>query len=175
MSIHSKYTDSFFLSHINAQRYQIPDVPVLYFLEPTNSNLKLIASDLQRNLYGDAYINFLYSIPRPLMEDFANQVAVNGTAESIAQLYDQYLNFVVGEPNLFSLAMGRETYWSLNSNSTSDEKLDSLIDRAVAGLFSVAVTTGAEGCISCEARLNLGRIYTHHPFPQRWTSGNDCD
>ena len=76
------------------------------------------------------------------MEEFANQVALDGTAENIAQLYDQYLNFVVAEPNLFSLALGRETYWTLNSNSTSDEKLDELIDKTVTGLFSVAVTTG---------------------------------
>ena len=128
--------------HINTQRHQIPDVPVLYFVEPTASNLKIIASDLQRNLYGDAYINFLYSVSRPVMEEFANQVALDGTAENITQLYDQYLNFVVAEPNLFSLALGRETYWNLNSNSTSDEKLDELIDKTVTGLFSVAVTTG---------------------------------
>ena len=111
-------------------------------MEPTATNLKIIASDLQRNLYGDAYINFLNSVSRPVMEEFANQVALDGTAENIAQLYDQYLNFVVAEPNLFSLALGRETYWTLNSNSTSDEKLDELIDKTVTGLFSVAVTTG---------------------------------
>ena len=76
------------------------------------------------------------------MEDFAAQVASAGTAETIAQVYDQYLNFVVAEPDLFSLAMGRETFWALNSATTEDEKLDSIIDRTVTGLFSVAVTTG---------------------------------
>ncbi|CAF9917664.1 MAG: hypothetical protein GOMPHAMPRED_001344 [Gomphillus americanus] len=135
--------------HISTQRHQIPDVPVLYFVEPTATNLKIIASDLQRNLYGDAYINFLNSVSRPVMEEFANQVALDGTAENIAQLYDQYLNFVVAEPNLFSLALGRETYWTLNSNSTSDEKLDELIDKTVTGLFSVAVTTGSIPIIRC--------------------------
>jgi sec1 family domain-containing protein 1 len=101
-----------------------------------------IASDLSRNLYSDAYINFLYSIPRPAMEEFASQVASDGTSESIAQLYDQYLNFVVAEPDLFSLAMGRETYWTLNSATTPDDKVDELIDKVVVGLFSVAVTMG---------------------------------
>lgn len=129
-------------SHINSQRHQIPDVPVLYLVEPTAANLQLISSDLSRNLYSDAYINFLYSISRPLMEDFASQVAASSSSEGIAQVYDQYLNFVVGEPDLFSLAMGKGTYWALNSAQTADDVLDSLIDRIVTGLYSVVVTMG---------------------------------
>lgn len=115
---------------------------MLYLVEPTEANLKIIASDLSRNLYADAYINFLYSISRPAIEAFASQVASAGTSENIAQVYDQYLNFVVAEPDLFTLAMGRETYWALNSAATPDDKLDELVDRTVTGLFSVAVTMG---------------------------------
>ena len=129
-------------SNINSQRHQIPDVPVLYLVEPSEANLKMIASDLARNLYSDTYINFLYSISRPTMESFAGQLVAAGTSENIVQVYDQYLNFVVAEPDLFTLAMGRETYWALNSASTSDEKLDELVDSTVTGLFSVAVTMG---------------------------------
>lgn len=76
------------------------------------------------------------------MEDFAAQIAASGTSESIVQVYDQYLNFVVGEPDLFSLSMGFETYWALNSATTPDDKLDALIDQTVTGLFSVVVTMG---------------------------------
>jgi hypothetical protein len=76
------------------------------------------------------------------MEDFASQVAASSSSEGIAQVYDQYLNFVVGEPDLFSLAMGKGTYWALNSAQTADDVLDSLIDRIVTGLFSVVVTMG---------------------------------
>lgn len=76
------------------------------------------------------------------MEDFASQVAASVTSEGIAQVYDQYLNFIVGEPDLFSLAMGKETYWALNSAQTEDDILDSMIDRIVVGLFSVVVTMG---------------------------------
>lgn len=128
--------------NINSPRHPIPDVPVLYLVEPTAANVQLIASDLSRALYSDAYINFLSSIPRPLMEDFASQIAASGTAESIAQVYDQYLNFIVGEPDLFSLGMGKETYWTLNSAQVKDEELDVVVDRIVSGLFSVVVTMG---------------------------------
>jgi hypothetical protein len=78
-----------------------------------------------------------------LLEDFATQTATAGTSDKIAQLFDQYLNFVVSEPDLFSLGMRKEhTYWALNSVSTSDDDLDRMVDRIVSGLFSVIVTMG---------------------------------
>jgi hypothetical protein len=96
---------------------------------------------LEKGLYSPAYINFLCSLPRVLLEDFATQTATAGTSEQIAQLYDQYLNFVVTEPDLFSLNMQSEhTYWALNSAATSDAELERVIDRIVNGLFSVVVT-----------------------------------
>lgn len=76
------------------------------------------------------------------MEDFAAQIADAGTSESVAQVYDQYLNFIVGEPDLFSLEMGKNTYWALNSAQTKDDELDAVIERIVSGLFSVVVTMG---------------------------------
>lgn len=117
-------------------------MPVLYFVEPTEVNLNLISKDLSRGLYADAYINFLSSIPRELMERFAAQIAESGTADTIAQMYDQYLNFIVGEPDLFSLGMGKETYWALNRPQATDEEIDDLVKRIVSGLFSVVVTMG---------------------------------
>lgn len=77
------------------------------------------------------------------MEDFAAQAAAAGTSEQIAQVFDQYLNFIVTEPDLFSLGMQKEhTYWALNSAKTKDEELDRVVDRIVSGLFSVVVTMG---------------------------------
>lgn len=135
--------------NLSATRHPIPDVPVLYLVEPTSANLALINQDLSKNLYSEAYINFLSSIPRPLMEEFAAQIAEAGTAESISQVFDQYLNFVVAEPDLFSLGLGKETYWTLNSANAKDEEIDALVDRIVSGLFSVVVTMGAIPIIRC--------------------------
>ena len=136
-----KHTDKF--RHIASSRHPIPDVPVLYLVEPSSANLQSITTDLSHGLYSPAYINFLSSIPRPLLEDFAQQTAQAGTSEHIAQFYDQYLNFIVAEPDLFSLGMRKSnTYWALNSARTKDEELDQVIDRIVSGLFSVMVTMG---------------------------------
>ncbi|KEY72088.1 hypothetical protein S7711_00104 [Stachybotrys chartarum IBT 7711] len=136
--------------HIGSARHPISDVPVIYLLEPTAKNLEGITNDLQKGLYSPAYINFLSSIPRVLLEDFATQTATAGTSDQIAQLFDQYLNFIVAEPDLFSLGMQNEhTYWALNSGKTTDAELDGVVDRVVSGLFSVIVTMGVIPIIRC--------------------------
>jgi sec1 family domain-containing protein 1 len=134
---------------INSPRYPIPDVPVLYLVEPTLANIQLICSDLARGLYSPAYVNFTSSVPRTLLEDFAAQIAATNTADSIAQVYDQYLNFIVAEPDLFSLGMGKESYWTFNSAKAEAEIQDAAIDRIVSGLFSVSVTMGSVPIIRC--------------------------
>lgn len=135
--------------NINSPRYPIPDVPVLYLVEPNRVNLKLITSDLTRGLYTPAYVNFLSSAPRQLLEDFAAEIVSTNTAEHIAQVYDQYLNFIVAEPDLFSLGLGKETYLKLHSSKATDEEVDNEIDRIVSGLFSVCVTMGSMPIIRC--------------------------
>ncbi|KIW88873.1 uncharacterized protein Z519_10357 [Cladophialophora bantiana CBS 173.52] len=135
--------------NINSPRFPIPDVPVLYLVEPTPVNIQLICSDLARGLYSPAYVNFISSISRPLLEDFAAQIASTNTADSIAQVYDQYLNFIVAEPDLFSLGMGKESYWTFNSAKAEAEVQDAAIDRIVSGLFSVSVTMGSVPIIRC--------------------------
>ncbi|GME62660.1 Sec1-like protein [Neofusicoccum parvum] len=135
--------------NINTTRHSIPDVPVIYLVEPTAQNLEIITSDLARGLYSPAYVNFLSSIPRPLLEDFAAKTAEHGTADHLSQIFDQYLNFIVSEPDLFSLGMGKETYWTLNSAQVADEVLDAAVDRIVSGLFSVVVTMGTIPIIRC--------------------------
>jgi hypothetical protein len=128
--------------NINARRYPIPDVPVVYLVEPSPENIQSIVTDLTKGLYSPSYINFLSSVPRPLLEDFAAQVASTGTAEHIVQVYDQYLNFIVAEPDLFTLGMSKDTYRMINGAHTKDEELDALVDKVVSGLFSVCVTMG---------------------------------
>ena len=88
-------------------------------------------------------------MPRQLLEDFAAQIASTNTAESIAQVYDQYLNFIVAEPDLFSLGMGKESYWTFNSAKVEEATQDAAIDRIVSGLFSVSVTMGSVPIIRC--------------------------
>jgi hypothetical protein len=160
--------------HISSSRHPIPDVPVLYLVEPTSANLQAVTSDLSRGLYSPAYINFLSSIPRPLLEDFAKQTAEAGTSENIAQFYDQYLNFIVGEPDLFSLGLRKEnTYWALNSARTKDEESDHVADRIVSGLFSVMVTMGMQIWNPRVSFANSRSRHANHTLSERGGSRDD--
>ncbi|KAJ5115756.1 Sec1-like protein [Penicillium angulare] len=135
--------------NLNSQRYPIPDVPVVYFVEPNETNIQAITHDLSHGLYSPAHVNFLSSVPRPLLEDFASQIATSGASEHVAQVFDQYLNFIVAEPDLFSLGMGNNAYHKINSPKTTDDELDSIVDKVVSGLFSVSVTMGSIPVIRC--------------------------
>ncbi|KAK9343548.1 Sec1-like protein [Lipomyces starkeyi] len=131
---------------LNSERYQIPDVPAVYFVSPNADNVKRISQDLNQNLYESAYINFISSIPRSLLEDFASQ-NIN-TTHMISQVYDQYLNFIVTEPDSFSLALDK-VYSTLASPKVKDEEIEAIIDKVVIGLFSVVVTIGQIPTIRC--------------------------
>lgn len=84
------------------------------------------------------------------MEEFAELTAQNESASQIAQVYDQYLNFVVSEPDLFSLNL-KDVYYTLNSAKVSDTIIEETIDKLVSGLFSVVVTMGTIPVIRCPA------------------------
>jgi sec1 family domain-containing protein 1 len=96
---------------------------------------------LERKLYHSAYINFLSSIPRPLLESLASQTAASNTDTLVAQVYDQYLNFVVTEENLFSCEL-HGVYTTLNNPTIADTVIEDTINRIVSSLFSVTVTLG---------------------------------
>ncbi|KAF4769796.1 hypothetical protein HAV15_011608 [Penicillium sp. str.  len=126
---------------------QMSQLYILWNQPPTIS--QAITRDLSHGLYSPAYVNFLSSVPRPLLEDFASQIATSGASEHIAQVFDQYLNFVVAEPDLFSLGLGKDAYYKINSPKTTDEDLDGIVDNVVSGLFSVSVTMGTIPIIRC--------------------------
>lgn len=59
------------------------------------------------------------------------------------------MNFIVAEPDLFSLGMGKDSFWTFNSAKVQEEVQDAAIDRIVTGLFSVSVTMGSVPIIRC--------------------------
>ncbi|ORX55144.1 Sec1-like protein [Hesseltinella vesiculosa] len=133
---------------LSNDRSPLPDVPAVYFLEPTAENISRVCEDLNRNLYDDYYINFCSTVPRPLLEDFATRTIQNNTSEEVTQVYDQYLNFVCTNPDVFSLNQ-ENAFINLNNPTAPDSLIDETIDRAVNSLFSVIVTMGVIPIIRC--------------------------
>ncbi|KAJ3158259.1 Vesicle trafficking between the ER and Golgi [Geranomyces michiganensis] len=127
-----------------SDRLPIPDVPAIYFMQPTAENIRRMGEDLAKRLYESYYINFASTIPRPLLEDLASTTIQAGAASAgeIAQVFDQYLDYVCLDHNLFSFQI-EDSYRLLNDPSSSESHIERLLDRIVGSLFSVLVTMGA--------------------------------
>jgi hypothetical protein len=60
-------------------------------MAPTAENLALVTKDLNEALYTPAYVNFLSSVPRHLLESWGAELAtMPEAAGNLAQIYDQY-------------------------------------------------------------------------------------
>lgn len=101
---------------IHSTRPPLPDVPAVYFVSPTLSNIRRIAEDINDNLYSSYHLSFTSSIPRPMMEELASLILQGDpsgeSAEAVASVLDQHLDFLVPSPSLFSLLPKRVTITS---------------------------------------------------------------
>lgn len=124
-----------------------------------------ISQDLSKGLYESTYVNFTSSLPRALLEEFAQLVASKGTNQLIEQVYDQFLDFVVLEPSLFCLTPSptsstaattttsanttRPAYELLHDPASKEDDIEAVVDRVASGLFSVLATLGQLPIIRC--------------------------
>ncbi|CUS22124.1 LAQU0S04e08746g1_1 [Lachancea quebecensis] len=129
-------------SLIQQKRSPLPDVPVVYFVQPTKENVEAIVQDLNEDKYSDFYINFTSVLSRELLEHLAQQVSVSGKADKIKQVYDQYTEFVVTEPELFSLEIP-SVFRQLNDPSTGENTINNLCDQVANGLYDAVMTVGS--------------------------------
>ncbi|RLV91955.1 Protein SLY1 [Spathaspora sp. JA1] len=126
-------------SLINSSRSPLPDVPAIYFVEPTIENILLIIDDLIHDKYDSFHINFTSSINRELLEEFAKKVSTSGKSGKIKQVYDQYLDFIVTEPNLFSLNLPK-IFTTFNTVHTQEDTIHKLVDTIADALLSTIIT-----------------------------------
>ncbi|ORX70790.1 Sec1-like protein [Linderina pennispora] len=141
---------------LESQRSSIPDVPAIYFVQPKPENIRLLTADMAKDLYELYYINFSSSLPRTLLEDLAVQTTASGTSHQIAQVYDQYLDFVCPEENMFSLHFP-DTFEAIHNPAMTDTAMTALIDKIVSGLFSVLLTQKVVPTI-CAPRGNAAEM-----------------
>ncbi|KAL7004180.1 Vesicle trafficking between the ER and Golgi [Cystobasidiomycetes sp. EMM_F5] len=191
---------------LHSDRPPLPDVPAIYFVSPTSENVKRIGEvsivnsnpdpnpkytgiqDLSRNLYESIHVNFTSILPRALLEEFAQYVAQSNTVEFVEQVFDQYLDFVVLEPTLFSLLPQhpppssssaqqvtksnpkqlttsappdvRTVYELLNDPKATESDIEAVVDRVAMSLMSVIATTGQVPIIRCP-RGNAAEMVAH--------------
>lgn len=161
--------------NISTNREPIPDVPAIYFVEPTRSNLQLIAQDIAKDYYQSVHLNFSTKLDRSLMEEFAKLVVETNSLHKIASVQDQYLDFVSLEQNLFQLANPsmEESYVVLNGGSSvasSDEGMERYMEEISFGLLSVVGALGVVPIIRCPkggapemVARKLNKLIAEHP------------
>lgn len=130
---------------LHSDREPIPDVPVIYFVMPNEENVSRISQDFRNQLYDTYYLNFISPISRQKIEDLASASIQAGCVSSISSVFDQYLNFITLEDNMYILRhqdRGSLNYFAVNRGDVKDTEMESIIDAIVDSLFSVFVTLG---------------------------------
>eukprot|EP00775_Hariotina_reticulata_P012398 gene12398-12533_t len=133
---------------LEAERQPIPDVPAVYFVQPSAANVDRIAQDAQQALYEAMHINFSTSVPSRLLEQLATGIVKANAVDRVAKIYDEYLAFIALEPSMFSLGLP-DCYLSLNDPSAKEMQIEAAVTQIVDGLFSVLVTVGVVPIIRC--------------------------
>uniref|UniRef100_A0A7S3Q1I0 Sec1 family domain-containing protein 1 n=1 Tax=Chaetoceros debilis TaxID=122233 RepID=A0A7S3Q1I0_9STRA len=134
---------------ISTERESIPDVPAVYFVEPTRANLSIIAEDCAKRLYSKVHINFVTKLDRSLMEEFGKLIVQANCLDMIASLHDQYLDFICLERNLFSLSNKSDSYAMMNGRGVTGNVMENYLDEIAFGLLSVVGCTGSVPVIRC--------------------------
>jgi hypothetical protein len=78
--------NTFQVSQLHSLRPAIQDVPAVYFVSPTLTNIRRIAEDLEKGLYESYHLNFVEPLPRALLEELAASVARDETGNLIEQV-----------------------------------------------------------------------------------------
>ncbi|KAJ1604682.1 Sec1 family [Cryptosporidium canis] len=133
---------------LSAQKSNIPEVPALYFIKPTEENIDKLCEDLRSLYYESYYVNFISPCSDQLLEYFAKKALQTGNANRITKVIDRYLDFVSLSPAQFSLGMDR-VYSEFFDSKTSDSKIQSIIDGIVTGLVCVLSSLGTIPIIRC--------------------------
>ncbi|PBC34353.1 protein sly1 homolog [Apis cerana] len=137
---------------LHSDRDPIPEVPAIYFCAPTDENLVRIGQDLQNGLYDIYHLNFISPITRQKMEDLAAAALLGGVVSNIHKVFDQYLNFISLEDDLFILRHQNSdviSYHAINRGEVKDTEMESVMEIIVDCLFSVFVTLGTVPVIRC--------------------------
>lgn len=104
-----------------------------------------IAQDFQNGLYDIYHLNFIAPISRQKLEDLAAAALAAGCVANIHKVYDQYVNFITLEDDMFILKHQNSdslSYYSINRANTSDIEMEEMMESIVDSLFSIFVTIG---------------------------------
>lgn len=130
---------------LHSDRDPIPEVPVVYFCSPTEENLGRIKQDFQKGVYDIYHLDFISPISRQKVEDLASAAIEANCVANIHKIYDQYVNFISLEEDMFIQRHQNSddvSYYAINKGDIQDTEMEVIMDSIVDSLFSVFVTSG---------------------------------
>lgn len=107
-------------------------MPAIYFCQATDENLRRIGEDLRLQLYGSYYFNFISPISRQKLEDLAQSALQANAVTQIHKVYDQFVNFISLENEMFCLRHQNSSalsYHALNKASVTDTEMESMLSQ----------------------------------------------
>uniref|UniRef100_A0A8K9UN31 Sec1 family domain-containing protein 1 n=1 Tax=Oncorhynchus mykiss TaxID=8022 RepID=A0A8K9UN31_ONCMY len=114
---------------LHSDRDPIPDVPAIYFVMPTEENIDRICQDLRNQLYESYYLNFISAISRSKLEDIASAALSANAVTQVTKVFDQYLNFITLEDDMFILCNQNKeliSYHAINKPDIMDTEMEKL-------------------------------------------------
>eukprot|EP01060_Flectonema_neradi_P032339 TRINITY_DN511_c4_g1_i1.p1 TRINITY_DN511_c4_g1~~TRINITY_DN511_c4_g1_i1.p1 ORF type:complete len:596 (+),score=113.09 TRINITY_DN511_c4_g1_i1:84-1871(+) len=123
---------------LSAPREAVSDAPAIYICQPTEDAVKRIAKDCINDMYRSYNIHWTSPISIKLLELLACEMLPKGSITNI-KVKDQFLNFIAPVGDMFSLNVP-DSYYTLNSLTTTEEQLDEHLDRCAEGVVHVLLT-----------------------------------
>lgn len=108
---------------LEAERQPIPDVPAVYLVQPSPSNVDRVVQDAAFGLYETMHINFTSNLPSKQLEQLATGAVKANAVQRVAKLFDQYVSFIALEPSMFSLGLP-SSYIDLNDPASGDAQIE---------------------------------------------------
>ena len=142
---------------LEQERQAVPDAPAVYFVAPSEENVRRIARDLQQGLYSEHHINFCGALPERQLEELALASVEAGRVASVQTLQSRHLDFVALEADLFSLNIA-DSYVLFNDEAIEEAAAARFIGQMVEGLLSVVSTLGRVPVIRCNAASHVSKM-----------------
>ena len=133
---------------LESEREQIPDVPAVYFVQPTAKNIQKISQDLGKKLYESYHLHFTRELPRSGLEELATASVKAGISSRVKRVFDQNLDFVSLEKDVFSI-MRPDAFKKLNDPKSRGDDIEKCIADVTNGLFATVMTMGQVPIIRC--------------------------
>ncbi|KAF8821263.1 Sec1 family protein [Cardiosporidium cionae] len=132
---------------LESERKAVREVPAVYFISPTEKNIKRICEDFSKHLYKCYYINFTTSSNSEMIQMLAKGAVEAGAVHKVIRVVDRYLEYIALSPLDYSLNLSR-SYSTLYGN-LSDVLIEAFVEKVVGSLFCVISSLDVLPIIRC--------------------------